>query len=237
MTFGKTVLVAAGLAFVGAASASPARGQDVNQKTILTFSQPFEIPGHVLPAGSYTFQLVDSANDRHVVQVLNADGSRQIALVMAVPNYRLTPTDKTVISFNEALVGQPETIRAWFYPGRSVGQEFVYPKRRALELAAVARVPVAAIAVDTPDPDLKTVAIVAITPERREVPLATVIQTRPMADQNQTLASAGQSQRRQLPRTASSLPLIAMLGFVCLGLATMLWYRRTGREPAVIPVK
>lgn len=69
------------------------------------------------------------------MQIFNADASKMIATVMAIPNYRLTATDKTVISFGETPMGTPEPIRAWFYPGNIVGQEFVYPKPRAAQLA------------------------------------------------------------------------------------------------------
>ena len=114
--------------------------------------------------------------DRHIVQISSADGSRPIAIVLAIANYRLEPTERTVITFNEVPVGAPETLRAWFYPGRSWGQEFVYPKRRALELASTSRVIVPAIAVMAADPDLKTVPLVAITLEQEEMPVAAVIQ-------------------------------------------------------------
>jgi len=139
MTIRKTVLVGLALLLLGAVPASTAHGDDYKQKTILTFSHLFEIPGHVLPAGTHTFRFLDSMIDRHLVQVSNHDGTRPIGLVMAIANYRLTPTDKTVITFNEVPVGAPQTIRAWFYPGRSAGQEFVYPKHRALELAVASR--------------------------------------------------------------------------------------------------
>ena len=97
------------LGFVSASSVLAARQDD---KTVLTFSQPVEIPGHVLPAGTYTFKLVDSMSDRHIVQVFNADGSEIIATVMAIPDYRLTPTDETVIKFSEVPAGFPGSASA-----------------------------------------------------------------------------------------------------------------------------
>jgi hypothetical protein len=124
--------------------------QTRDNKTTLTFSQPVEIPGHVLPAGTYVFRLADSLSDRHIVQVFNADGSRIIATVLAINNYRLTATNKTVISFNEVPRGSPEAIRAWFYPGNNFGQEFVYPKRRAVELAVASKAIVPALTLTSP---------------------------------------------------------------------------------------
>ena len=64
------------------------------------------------------------------------------ATVLAIPNYRLRATGKTVLTFRETPPGQPDVLRAWFYPGKNFGEEFVYPKERALELAKVTNTPV-----------------------------------------------------------------------------------------------
>ena len=55
--------------------------------------------------------------------------------ILAIPNFRLKATDKTVMTFRERLAGQPEALRAWFYPGSQWGEEFVYPKAKAMEIA------------------------------------------------------------------------------------------------------
>src|SRR5581483_5978816 len=162
---------------LGLVAVAAARGDEWNKKTILTFSQPVEIPGHVLPAGTYTFQLADSSADRHIVRVFNADGSKILATVMTIPDYRLKATDETVIKFGEVPRGAPEAIRAWFYPGNTVGQEFVYPKARATELAKVTKTVVPAVMSDVADDvaALKSAPIVAITPDEQEMPVATAI--------------------------------------------------------------
>jgi hypothetical protein len=183
-----------------------------NKKTVLTFSQPVEISGHVLPAGTYTFSLADSLTDRNIVEIYNADGTRFIALVMAIPNYRLKPTDQTVVKFREVPTGSPEAVRAWFYPGDSFGQEFVYPKQRAALLAKASNAPVPALAVDVDTPEaLKTAPIIAVTPEEQELPVTAVIQTTPL------FAMTGGG--RELPKTASALPLIVLLGLGSIGVA------------------
>ncbi len=209
------------LALLGFVSGSAVRADEWNKKTVLTFSQPVEIPGHVLPAGTYTFKLADSMSDRHIVQIFNADESQIIATVMAIPDYRLTVTDETVIRFSEVPAGSPEAIRAWFYPGNSVGQEFVYPKARATQLAKASNAAVPAMAVDAADMDsLKTAPIVAVTPDEKEVPVTAAIQTTPAVGTTgvkRTAENAGNT--RSLPQTASALPLVVILGFSFIGLA------------------
>jgi hypothetical protein len=111
------------------------RGDEWDKKTILTFSAPVEVPGRVLPAGTYVFKLLDSPSDRHIVQIYDKDEKHLIGTVLAVPDERLEPRGKTVISFDERASGSPEALRAWFYPGNTIGQEFVYPHNRAKEIA------------------------------------------------------------------------------------------------------
>src|ERR1700674_4859670 len=157
-----------------------ARADTWNKKTVVTFSQAVEVPGKILPAGTYTFQLLDSLSDRHIVQIFNADGSQIIATILAINNYRLQPTGETVMKFSERPGDSPEALRAWFYPGDNFGQEFVYPKVRAIQLAQTTKVIVPAVAVDTLDEnEIKTLPIVAVTPEQKEVEVAQVIQTTP----------------------------------------------------------
>jgi len=64
----KAIWIGLALSLVGLVSASSARADDLDKKTVLTFSQPVEIPGVVLPAGTYTFKLAN-AFDRHIVQI------------------------------------------------------------------------------------------------------------------------------------------------------------------------
>jgi hypothetical protein len=125
------------MAVMGAVLAPGAKADDWNRKTTITFSGPVEIPGvhltgwGVLPAGTYVFKILDSQSDRHIVQIFNQDETMIYATILAFPNYRLKATDKTVITFTERPAGEPEALRAWFYPGRNWGEEFVYPKSQS----------------------------------------------------------------------------------------------------------
>jgi len=212
----KAVFCLLAVALLGAVVLPSARADTWNKKTVVTFSQAVEVPGKILPAGTYTFQLLDSLSDRHIVQIFNADGSQIIATILAINNYRLEPTGETVMKFGERPGDSPEALRAWFYPGDNFGQEFVYPKVRAIELAQTAKVIVPAVAVDTiDDSTIKTVPIVAVTPEQKEVEVTKVIQTTPPA----ATAPVAVKETEELPQTASSMPLIALLGGLSISLA------------------
>jgi hypothetical protein len=219
----KAVFCLLAVTMLGAIVLPSARADEWNKKTVVTFSQAVEVPGRVLPAGTYTFQLLDSPSDRHIVQIFNADGSQIITTILAINDYRLQPTGETVMKFSERPGDSPEALRAWFYPGDNFGQEFVYPKVRAIQLAQIERIPVPAVAVDTLDETaIKTAPIIAITPDQKEVEVATVIQTNPPAAAAVTPApaeAATVSETAELPHTASSMPLIALLGGLSISLA------------------
>src|SRR5689334_24426233 len=137
-----------GSMLIGALVAPIAQADDWNRKTVITFSGPVEIPGvhltgwGVLPAGTYVFKILDSQSDRHIVQIFSKDELTVYATILAIPNFRLKATDKTVMTFRERPAGQPEALRAWFYPGRNWGEEFVYPKAKAMILAKETNTPV-----------------------------------------------------------------------------------------------
>jgi hypothetical protein len=212
MRFFKAVFVVITLTLLVGMFANAAQSDRRAKRTILTFSQPIEVPGRVLPAGTYTFRLLDSSSYRNIVQIWNEDQTQLITTVIAIPNYRLEPTSETVIKFHERPGDSPEALRAWFYPGDEFGQEFVYPKTRAIQLAQASNEIVPAETVEPTESTLKTVPLIAITPEDKEEPVTEAIQTLPMHPEKATLAP-------ELPKTASSIPLIGLLGMASIGLA------------------
>ena len=197
----------------------PANAGQWDKETTVTFSRSIELPGIVLPAGTYVFRLLDTPGSRHVVQVFNADGSHIFATILALPNYRLKPTSDTVMRFAEAKRDNPEAMRAWFYPADNFGQEFVYPRKRATELAASANVPVLTGNVkpaEKPE-ELMKETVVAVTPENKEVSAPSVTEL-PLIAQARPEAVAAPIPS-ELPKTASPLPLLVLIGFGSLGAA------------------
>jgi MYXO-CTERM domain-containing protein len=211
-----------------------ARADEHDKKTTITFSGPVEIPGvhlkgwGVLPAGTYVFKLVESSSNRHIVQIFNKNETQVYATILAIPNYRLRPTNKTTITFNEGVRGRPEAIRAWFYPGANWGEEFVYPKAKAVELAKVTKVPVLAVVTDVDvevakpeEPavvaQLQQAPIIAVRPTGEEVEIAQVVQSDPPPAGVVAATADVQVADNKLPETASSLPMIAMFGLLALG--------------------
>ena len=219
----KSVFLLLAITLLGATVLPSARADTWNKKTIVTFSQAVEVPGKILPAGTYTFVLLDSPSDRHIVQIFNADGSQLVTTVLAINDYRLKPTGETVMKFSERPGDAPDALRAWFYPGNNFGQAFVYPKVRAIQLAQTTQIIVPAVAVDTLDEVvIKTAPIVAVTPDQKEVEVTTVIQTNEPVAVVATpapVAVVAAKETEELPKTASSMPLLALLGGLSISIA------------------
>jgi len=105
------------------------RADESDKKTIVTVKGSIQIPGKVLPAGTYVLKLLDP-NDTTLVSVFNADETHLITTVQGIPDSRLEIADKLILQFEERSSGQPEALKAWFYPGYSSGVEFVYPDQQ-----------------------------------------------------------------------------------------------------------
>jgi hypothetical protein len=112
-----------------------ATADEWNKKTYLTFSGPVQIPGATLAAGTYTFEIANPDTNRHVIRVSEKDTNKHIGLFLTIPNERMEPPDDNLIMFSERPAGQPQAIQAWFYPGNRIGEEFVYPKAQAIQIA------------------------------------------------------------------------------------------------------
>ena len=156
MNFLKASPAVFGAAVIAMAFSTSVKADDWNQKTVITFSQPVETPGvhikgwAVLPAGTYVFKLLGSPSDRHIVQIFNQDETVVYATVLAVPNYRLKATSKTVLTFKRRRPANRTCCGHGSNPGKNFGEEFVYPKGRALELAKITNSPVLYTPVEVP---------------------------------------------------------------------------------------
>jgi len=207
-------------ALLGAAVAPRLSADEWDKKAVVTFSDPIEIPGvhlkgfGVLPAGTYVFRLLDSQSDRHIVQIWNKDETTQYATILAVPDYRLKPTDKTVITFDERPAGEPVALRAWFSPGSTTGDEFVYPKSRAMELAKSSNSPVLFVAVEAPVEVTEPIKA-ADEPAVVAMKAAPVKVAQPTGEEAE-IAAAPAPAPATLPSTGSSAPLIGLIGLIAL---------------------
>jgi len=250
------------------------QASETDRLTHFMVNQSFEVPGKVLqPNTRYVMKLHDLYQNRNVVQVFTDDEKQMLSQFLAINSERLEPVDKTTFTFIETQQGYPKPIREWFYPGRNIGLEFVYPKDQALEIAKHASQPVLTTETALNLHDLGSVTITAQEPIRGDFGTTATAQNtvtgpseqaavneqnQPAEEQNQTAQAEEQpqiaqnenqdldkaepevertqpaeeantaestapeqtasNQPQELPRTAGELPLVGLLGMLCLGL-------------------
>jgi len=217
------------------------RGAEPVKQTPFSINDPFEIPSMILEPGHYVFKLVEREPQRNVldvfetVQLWTGDETRLLSTLLTMPNYDQPTTDKTVFTFFERRPKQPKALRIWFAPGRNYGQEFVYPKLQAVELAKSVGRAVLSLPPELPG-DLGKLASAAIPPSPappapppaaaapsalvvppRPAPLPKAIPTAvnaPSPIQSRARAREPQMIAASLPKTASYLALFATLGML-----------------------
>ncbi len=211
-----------------------------NKKTILTFSGPVRVANTTLSAGTYVFKLADSPSNRHIVQIFNQDETHVYATILAIPASRLEPADNTVIKFAETSASgdtssgmlPPEgvPVKQWFYPGDTSGQEFlIRPVAMTTTAAAVETLPSTPEAAPTPEPAPQRAETAEAQPAPSPQPEAQAQEPAPKTEQP---APAEQPTPSTLPKTASPMPLIGLIGLLSLGTAAGLRLaanRRMGR--------
>jgi hypothetical protein len=230
-----------------------AYGQDMNpnQRTFFTFSQAVELPGGTsLPAGKYLFRIVDSPSNRHTIQVLSEDEKTVFATLLAIPANRNEPSDEPEVRFMEVAANMPPAIRTWWYPGRTIGHEFIYPKDHARRLAAAQTDAILTAQGATID-EMRTAELSRISASGQETAVATTqtaqttvqppvetpapVPAPPVAEPTVTERTQPSTTidnpdvaraRVALPTTATVMPLVALLGFGSFVSAAALRLRR-----------
>lgn len=190
---------------------APLMADDYDKKTDVTFSEPVQVPGVVLPAGKYMFILLNSASSRHIVEVKSDDGQHLYAMIMTAAARRVEPTDKVVIDYYEMPAGTPNAIRQWFWPGDLDGQEFLYPHKEALVIAQATKkqVPEASeqdlASTKLPDNDTDTAAVQS----QRSNSTSSVASTNESSQQSATVTTQQQSASTQSSNDDSALQAAA----------------------------
>jgi Protein of unknown function (DUF2911) len=116
-----------------------AHADEDNQLTTISFSEAVQIPGRILPAGTYQFVLANGTANRDVAWIFNADRTELFATIQTVPTQRARETSGTSITLAQRPSGKPDALVSWFYPGMQTGHEFIYSNQVETELAQDAK--------------------------------------------------------------------------------------------------
>jgi hypothetical protein len=221
--------------------ASTAQAQPEDKRTYFTFSSAIALPGVTLPAGRYIFHIVDTTTSRKVIQVLSDDGKKPYAMMNTIPDSRREPAKDATVAFYETARGTPAAVKSWWYPGERDGYQFIYARTQAKQIAQKTGKPVlttktedaksATTFVDAAGKDVDAAApdqaaasgftdpAANATVFNRNTPAVTEGENRtpPQVAQNQPNPVPTQSSRvarNELPKTASNLPLVGLIGML-----------------------
>lgn len=227
-------------------SVTPARaqGQPMDARTEFTFNQPVELPGVTLPPGAYIFRFVDGTTGRKVMQVqAKGSGNKTYGMFLTINAQRPRPSDDAELRFLETPAGQPAAVKTWWYPGNTIGREFIYPKSQARRLAKATNTTVLTTQAESVTTDqMQTADLAYVSPAGQDTALtdeqlvAAAANTPPVgvaAQQSNTPAAASQTTantasatrtqvregtvaRTRLPRTSTAMAGIGLLGMMSL---------------------
>jgi hypothetical protein len=215
-------------------SATPAlaQGGPMDSRTEFTFNQPVELPGVTLPPGTYVFRFVDATTGRKVMQVQAKDASsKTFGMFLTINAQRPKPSDDAELRFLETPAGQPAAVKTWWYPGNTIGREFIYPKSQARRLAQATNTTVLTTRAESvTDEQMQTADLTYVSPSGQETALTdeqlveAAANTAPVgataqtttADADRTPAQEGTMARASLPRTSTPLAGIGLLGLFSL---------------------
>jgi hypothetical protein len=273
MRSAKAIRTMLGLGLSATLFASAVQAQPEDKRTYFTFSGPIALPSVTLPAGRYLFRIVDTTASRKVIQVLDENQKKPYTMVNTIPDQRRDPAKDATVVFYESPRGTPAAVKSWWYPGESIGYQFIYPRAQAKQIAKNTGQPVLTTKSEsTKAEETKTAELTRVDANGRDVDVnapdaagqsasansgfrdpsapSTVFnrntptpeqtegvnRTPPQSAQNGAVSS-GSSQdrfnsrnsnntpkttRTELPRTASNLPFIGLIGMLsALGFVTL----------------
>ena len=236
------LIVASTLAVLVAGIGGTARAQTSDYRTYFTFTTPVTLPGVTLPAGRYLFRLADPNSSRKVISVLSEDGKTPLAMLHTIPNQLMKAPQDPEIRFMETSGNMPPAIKTWWYPGKAIGYEFIYPRAQALQLAKVTAEPVLTTRAETKDVETADLAridgagvpavvvveeapapVAAATGRAQQGEVATGGATVTAAPDPRADESARSTARTELPQTASSMPFALLLGVIAMCAGVVVW--------------
>ena len=233
----KGLMTAAGAAaIVLTMSATPALAQPLDSRTEFTFNNPVEMPGVTLPPDTYIFRFIDATTGKKVMQVQAKDASsKNYGMFMTISAQRPRASDDAELRFLETPAGQPAAVKTWWYPGNTIGREFIYPKSQARRLAQATNSPVLTTQADNVSTDkMQSSDLAYVSPSGQETPLTDeelverAANTPPVGTAGQSAArptdsaanrapaQEGTMARRSLPRTSTPLAGIGLMGVMSL---------------------
>jgi hypothetical protein len=191
----------------------------VQRDTKLAVSEPTQVGPVLLDPGSYTLRVHDFKGGKIQVNIVRDSDQKMMGTATAMRARRNLDTNQqsdnqtqfTYTTFN----GHP-AVATWYYPGDEWGEQFLYGKETVAANTGDMTV------TQTPAPTASTSTIAESTP-----PAPAVEERHEETTRAEAAPAPAPEPARTLPRTASSTPLVGLLGALSLaGAAAVRFGRR-----------
>lgn len=126
MTNSKSLRIAVATAVLALMVTASGHAWGYGHENRLTFSRPVALPGVVLPAGEYWFDVASpTALDVVVVRSPKSGKVFYMGFTNTIERPR-NQSSSTPIAFGEAPANEPRPIAAWYEIGGTMGHQFLY---------------------------------------------------------------------------------------------------------------
>jgi hypothetical protein len=206
-----------GIIGLAASLAAPAmRADDSVRQATVTIQSPEQVPGSVLPAGTYVFKQTGMQSGWAIVQIYSKDGSALVTTILAYPNAQVASDGQNCVVYPAIASGSVRAVEGIVFAGDSTVEQFAYPRATADQIGAANHIRIPTTGSDDAYPSA--------------LPDAASSWSAPVAsnsDAAMTAQNGAITRPEKLPQTASPLPLVALIGlFSIVGIVILRKIRR-----------
>jgi len=194
------------------------KASDMDQKVIYHFDQRVQVPGAVLEPGTYVIKRANWGGDPHVMRVFDKDERRVFATALTISVERPRPTSRVEVRFYETRGATPPAIESYFYPGRTIGEQFLYPKSGPVLMGLATETTENNTSSSSFTPAAKEPEPEVVKEEEKRENETTEIAAAapPPEPPAQTQTAPAPEPPQELPATGSQLPLLALMGVLAM---------------------
>jgi hypothetical protein len=179
------------------------RADDSVRQATVTIHSPEQVPGSVLPAGTYLFKQTGMQSGWAIVQIYSKDGSALVTTILAYPNPKVASNGQNVVVYPANGLGSIPAMEGFVFTGDSIVEQFAYPKAAADQIGAANHTRIPTTGTDDAYPSALPDAASS---------WSTPVTSNSDSDAAMTAQNTAMTQEQKLPQTASPLPLVALVG-------------------------
>jgi hypothetical protein len=219
MKLAKSGLLLGTICLAAASVVSPTtRADDSGRQATVTIQSPEQVPGSVLPAGTYVFKQTGMQSGWFIVQIYNNDGSALVTTVLAYPNPKVASNGLNFVTYPANGSGSIPAMEGVVFAGDSTVEQFAYPKTAADQIGEANHTRIPTTGTDDAYPSALPDAATSwsapvMNNSRADNTSSSSASSSAAPVMEQTSAQTSlPAQQQSLPATASPLPLIALVG-------------------------